>query len=44
MNDPFTIRIAKDLRKQVEQEAKNEHRSISQQIVKILTDYFKKER
>lgn len=42
MNDPMTIRMEKDLRKLIEKEAKKERRSLSGQIVKILTDYFTK--
>lgn len=42
MNDPMTIRMEKDLRKMIEKEAKVQHRSLSGQVVKILTDYFTK--
>lgn len=42
MNDPLTIRMEKDLRKQIEKEAKKERRSLSAQIVKILENYFTK--
>ncbi|UOF77777.1 arc repressoR-sheeT [Caudoviricetes sp.] len=36
--------MEKDLRKAIEKEAKKEHRSLSAQVVKILTDYFIKEK
>ena len=42
MNDPLTIRMEKDLRKQIEKEAKKQKRSLSSQIVMILENYFKK--
>jgi len=44
MNDSLTVRMEKDLRKLIEKKAKEERRSISGQIVKILTDYFNKEK
>lgn len=42
MNDPFTIRMEKELRKLIEKEAKKQKRSLSSQIVIILENYFKK--
>jgi len=44
MNDPLTIRMEKDLRKQIEKLAKKERRSLSGQVVKILTEYFMKDK